>query len=141
MPLVYLDTNIFLYATESKSIFNQECLELIRFCQKNQIRVVTSAETIQEIIHLSINTKKRRQGIKTANIALKVVDYLYPVDRFTIEIYLEQAKHHLTSASRDLLHLSTCLANNINTLITYDSDFQKFKQLKILKPLEFLDLK
>lgn len=139
MQLIYLDTNVFLYATESKSIFNKECLKLFDYCQKNQIEIVTSAETIQEIIHLSINTKKLKQGIKTAQITLKTIDELYPVDKSIVEIYLRQAEKHPTSSSRDLIHFSTGLANNINTLITYDRDFKKFKEISSKTPAEFLN--
>ena len=33
MHLIYLDTNIFFYATESKSVFNRDCLKLFDYCQ------------------------------------------------------------------------------------------------------------
>lgn len=54
----------------------------------------------------------------------------------TINVYLNLVIKHLTSDSRDSLHLATCIENNIKTIITHDHGFKKFKELKTLTPEE-----
>lgn len=134
MKQLYFDTNIFVYLFEQTSPFHQNCQRLITFCQENNITIFTSAETFQEIIHLSKNIKKLNQGLETAEITIEIADQILPVTQETIQIYLKQAAIYKNSASRDLIHLASCIENNISHLITYDGDFTKFKQLKILTP-------
>ena len=134
MNNLYLDTNFFLYLSEFSSPFYQECFQLIKYCKVNKITLVTSTETIQEIIHFTKNTKQLEKGLQTAQKTLELVNEILPINQITIEIYLKKAAIYKTSSSRDLIHLAVCLENKIKNLITFDKDFEKFKELEILQP-------
>lgn len=136
----YLDTNIFIYLADKKSPFNKACGKLIKYFQKHKIRITTSTETFQEIIHYSKNTKQLATGIIMAKKVLELVDGIYSIDKETIEIYLEQAQKYENAKSRDIIHLSVCLENGLTQILTYDKEFKQFKEVKILKPEEFLSL-
>lgn len=138
MKQLYLDTNIFIYFTDNDSPFHSTCQKLIKFCYTKNINLLTSVETFQEIIHLAKNTKQLEKGIKIAKNTLEIVSQIFPVNEQTISIYLDAAEKYQSSGSRDLIHLSSCLENKIDHLVTYDSDFKKFKQLKILTPEQIL---
>jgi len=138
MQLVYFDTNIFIYLFNPASPFHLNCQKLVTYCQKNNLTIVTSAETFQEIIHYSKNIKQLTKGIDTAKITLEIADQILSITENTIQIYLNQAQTYQSSGSRDLIHLSVCLENKLKNIITYDEDFNKFKQVKALKPEEFL---
>lgn len=137
---LYLDTNIFLYLSQPNSEYHKECQELIRECKKANTTLLTSAETIQEIIYYSKNVKQLSKGLKAAKTTLTTVDELLPIDSSTIEIYLEKTKVYKSATSRDVLHLSTCITNKVDLIVTHDRDFRKFKEVKALKPKEFLAL-
>lgn len=134
----YLDTNIFIYLADKKSPYHKFCSKLIKYFQKHQIRFTTSTETFQEIIHYAKNTKQLSTGIIIAEKTLELVDGIYSIDKSTIEIYLQKARIYGNAKSRDIIHLSVCLENNIGCIISYDKEFRQFKEVKILKPEEFL---
>lgn len=138
MNSLYLDTNIFIYLADESSKFHTDCLDFINFCQNKKISISTSTETIQEIIHYSKNTKQFSKGLLVAKSVLKLVDEVYSVNKKTIELYLEQTEIYPSRISRDIIHLSVCLENRLNKIITFDQDFNLFKGIKAYKPKDFL---
>ena len=137
MNNLYLDANIFIYLSDKFSIYHKDCNSFINYCQNHNILISTSCETIQEIIHYAKNTKQLPTGLLVAKNVLELVDIIYSINRITVEIYLEQAEIYIGSTSRDLLHLSVCIENKLDKIITYDSDFNAFKGIKALKPQAF----
>lgn len=138
MTSLYLDTNFFLYSANRSSPFYKDCVALIKYSSENKIRISTSCETIQEIIHLAKNTKVLDKGISTSKRAIKLTDELLPLTKEIINIYLDLAKKYKSAESRDLIHLASCIENNIDTIISQDSDFKKLKEVKAMTPEEFL---
>lgn len=138
MHLVYLDTNIFLYLTNKKSLFYRSCRQFLQYCQENNIFITTSAETVQELIHYTQNIKQLKQGLKAAKESLSLVNQLLVVDRNIIELYLDLMRKYPKFSSRDILHLSAVLMNRIDLIITYDKHFKKFKEIQAMTPTEFL---
>lgn len=141
MNSVYIDTNVFLYLSNKTSSFYLESVELIKYLKKNKILILSSTETIQEIVHVALKTKKLGYGLKIIEKVLEIIDELLPINSKTINIYLSLVAKHPTNDSRDSLHTSVCIENTIETIITYDHGFKKFKELKSLTPKEFIMLK
>ncbi|MEK7523090.1 MAG: type II toxin-antitoxin system VapC family toxin [Patescibacteria group bacterium] len=136
--IIYFDTNIFIYLSDENSAYFLQVKDLIQYCEDNKIKIATSVETIQEIIHFSINTKDLSFGFSTANKTLDLVDELFNLDRKTIENYLTIVNKYKNRESRDFIHLATCLNQKLTIIITYDRGFKKFKEIKALTPKEFL---
>lgn len=138
MNSVYIDTNIFLYLSDKKSPFCLTSSKLIEYLKNQRILVLTSVETVQEIIHFSQNTKQLAYGIKTAEKILETVDQILEINRKIILDYLKFVRIYKNVESRDLLHLAVSLDNKVDLIISYDKDFKKFKEIKALTPKEFL---
>ncbi len=139
MNSVYIDTNIFLYLSNKTSSFHLESVKLIKYLKRNKISILTSTETVQEIVYVSLKTKKLGYGSKTIEKVFEIIDELLSIDKRTISIYLNLVTKHPTNASRDSLHLASCLNQKLGIIITYDHGFKKFKELKALTPEEFLE--
>ena len=77
-------------------------------------------------------------GLNVASNVLELVDNLYPVTPETIKHYLKYAEMYKGVESRDLIHLSVCMENKLNTIITYDKKFKSFRGVKVLRPEEVL---
>lgn len=135
---VYFDTNIYLYLVNPKSIYYQECKDLLKYCQKQNHQIVTSVETIQEIIHFAKNIKQLEFGLDAANLVLQITDQLIPFTESILATYLENAAIYFSPNSQDILHYSTCQSEDIKTLLTYDKDFSKFKDINPTKPSQFI---
>ena len=139
MNSVYIDTNLFLYLSEKKSSFYLESVELIRHLKNDRTLILTSSESIQEIVYVSQKMKKLSYGLKTIEKVFEVIDELLSINKKTINYYLDLVIKHSTSDSRDSLHVATCIENKIGTIITYDYGFKKFKEIKVFTPQEFLN--
>lgn len=138
MKQLYLDTNFFIYLSDPLSSFYNDCVDMLYYCRKHNIRISTSTETIQEIIHYSKNIKQLNSGLITAQTTLQTINELMPITPEIIKVYLEKVQTYPNRKSRDILHLSACIENKIDYLVTLDKDFKKFKEVKIVKPDEFL---
>lgn len=138
MKQLYLDTNFFIYLSDPLSSFYNDCVDLLSYCKKYSIRISTSTETIQEIIHYSKNIKQLDGGLITAKTTLQTINELIPITPEIIKVYLEKVQTYPNRKSRDILHLSACIENKIDCLVTLDNDFKKFNEVKILRPDEAL---
>lgn len=141
MNQVYLDTNIYIYLSQKNSPFNKICRLLIKNCKQKNINIVTSVETIQEIIHYAKIYNQLSAGLKIAKKVLELTDFLLGVEREIIEKYLffiQKYSHYQKIDSRDFIHLSLAVSNNIKTIITYDKAFKIFKEINSVIPEEFL---
>lgn len=136
--MLYLDTNIFLYLSDRNSPNYPDCVSLINKCEADKTSILTSTETVQEIIHYAKNTKQLSGGVVICKNVLKLVDRMLPIKKKTIEIYIEKVGKYESVNSRDLIHLAVCVENEINTLVTYDKHFSKFKEVKSLSPKDIL---
>lgn len=134
MTNFYLDTNFFLYLSNFSSPFYTSCQKLIKHCKKEKILLSTSTETIQEIIHYTKNTKQLDKGLKISKKVLKLVDEIFSIDKLVIDTYLKYTATYKTSGSRDLIHLAVCTTNKVGKLVTFDKDFTKFKEIKVIIP-------
>ena len=142
MKAIYLDTNIFVYSSQKTSPFFLKSINLLKYSLKNSIAIATRSESIQEIIHLAIKTRNVATGLKTANILLKLTQLLLPVDKETINIYLNLLKNYSQLnklESRDFIHIASCLQYDIKILVTQDKEFKKFKGIKIFTAEEYLN--
>lgn len=135
---VYFDTNIFIYLATQKSAYHKICRQLLTVCLEKQFEIVTSVETIQEIIHYSKNIKELEFGLIMADFAITTTDTLIPLTPDIIQTYLSNAALFLSPSSRDLIHLSTCQQQEIRTIISSDNDFSKFVGIKAFTPQQFL---
>ncbi|MDQ3098393.1 MAG: type II toxin-antitoxin system VapC family toxin [bacterium] len=138
MNSIYFDTNIFIYLADASSPYFAEIYALTMHLQKENIQIITSTETIQEIIHVSKKVKQYRQGIKNAEGTLKTINKLVPIQDETIKIFLKKNEIYKLNESRDILHLAVCLENNLDTILTYDGGFKNFKEIKAYTPSEYL---
>ncbi|MDP4011065.1 MAG: PIN domain-containing protein [Candidatus Roizmanbacteria bacterium] len=138
MKQLYFDTNIFIYFSNTDSTYYAETQLLLRYCQDNDIRIVTSCETIQEIIYYCQRIKQVQKGILMSNLVIQTVDKMFTVNQNTIELYLDLIQDFPTIPSRDLLHGATCILNGNLDMITYDKHLLKLGRISAQKPESFI---
>ena len=127
----------FLYLYNPQEPFYSTITQFITVCTDKSYSLVTSTETIQEIIHYSINIKQRSLGLALSQLSLQVIDDLLPVDKDIIHTYLELSEKYSSMSSRDLLHAAVCVNLKLD-IITCDKDLRKVKEISVYKPEEFI---
>lgn len=130
----YLDTNILLHITDSSASKHEECMKFISWAIKEKIKLITSYETIQEIIHVTKKSHKPLQGFRIVDKTFKLIDEFKEVNISVINEYLKLAKKYTKLDSRDCLHLATCIVSRIPILITYDKKLLSTEELQVITP-------
>ena len=139
MKKIYFDTNIFIYNADKSSIYYNDTKTLIKYCQKNDISVVTSSETIQEIIYYCQRINQLQIGLRMSKLVIKSVEQLFPVTQNTIELYLQLVTKYPKIPSRDLIHVATSNLNGNLNIITYDKHLLNMGSIKAQKPDQFIN--
>lgn len=137
--MIYLDANIFVYPivnplTEKKVVV---CRKIALKIAAKEILAYTSYLTWDEVVHSvkkflgkDIAVLEGKKFIRLANLNFLKVD-----EDVIFKAQELISKYNLNP--RDALHAATALTNNINKIISDDSDFDKIKELKRIKLEEF----
>ncbi len=133
--MIYLDANIFLSAIVNPTTDEQSkiCNEILRKVVFKELSAATSLLTWDEIVFIIKKTLGRNiagiEGKKFLSfpnlLFLKVDDNV---------IFLAQdlsIKYNLNP--RDAIHAASALTNNINEILSDDSDFDQIKEIKRIK--------
>lgn len=134
MKTIYLDANIFIYLSDPKSPYYSSCQKLITYLKEKEVSLITSAETIQEVIHWSKNFKILDKGLKISYLIIKLVNELLPVNESVILAYLKLAKKYPLITSRDLIHAVSAVDRKIPFVVSYDREFKQIDEVKSFKP-------
>ena len=129
--MLYLDTNIFIYAADKTQPQHKLALQLLHQAASQKLPLITSVETIQEIVHTFKKAHKLKFGLQVCRLVLKLVPHIVPIDRAIITEFLKLAAKYPKPESRDCLHLATCLVHKLPTLVTEDKTLLKTKIPKI----------
>lgn len=156
---VFLDTNILLYAVIDHPRFGQWCNTLLDRIHRGDVIGHVSAIVLNEFIHkLIIGEVAQKTGLKPGQViqhlkrklealekleAYAIVDEVdtgydliileVTADIFRMALQLIQS-HRLMS--NDALHLAVMQKNNLQNLVTNDSDFDGIEGIHVWKPQE-----
>ena len=129
---VYIDSNVFLYATLSEKDIGNKAREIISKIKDGYYQAYTSVLTIDE---LTWNAKREIGREKSADIAkdflslinLEFLDVNKEIILTSLDIYKNEKLD-----PRDAIHLASMRIKNIKTIISSDPDFDKIKGIKRL---------
>lgn len=135
--MIYLDANVFLSAILNQEDEGEKARDLLQKLQKAEIVAATSALSFDEVFSI---VKKHRGFIS----ALKAVKTLLEIPNLT---FLEINDQTLWSAynlaekykldPRDAIHIACALDHAIFTIISENEHFDKVKEIKRTKTLNF----
>jgi len=132
--MIYLDSNIFIYAALNMEPVAENCLKIMDKIAKNEIEACTSTLTWDELFQ-SIKKKlgssyAKQSGQRFLNIVnLKLLD----ADLNVIST-AQKLTEKYNLGPRDAIHAATAIVNKCDSIITDDSDFNKIKEIKVTKP-------
>ena len=127
---VYVDSNLFIYASSEEGIISKNAYEIIKRINDGNLIAYTSTLTMDEVLYIiqkkvgrEIAAKIVENYIKLNNLNIISVDL--EILNKSIEIYRQT-----NLKPRDSIHLAVMKINKISTMITSDSDFDKIKDIK-----------
>jgi predicted nucleic acid-binding protein len=119
---IFVDSNIPMYLVGGDHPNRDRARALLEVAVAARERLVTDAETFQEILHryAAIN---RRQAIEPAwNTLRKVVDDVFPIELEDVE-RARQLVLTSTLGARDALHAAVMQRRDVGEIITFDTAF------------------
>jgi predicted nucleic acid-binding protein len=128
--MVFIDSNIFMYAAGTDSPHKVPSLLFLHRVAAGSENACTSIEVLQEILHRYRFIDRWEQGKKVYNLAKKIVPRILPVDVSIIDKAYKLMDRYSSIYARDAVHASTCLINGIGEIISFDSDFDVIEGIK-----------
>lgn len=131
---VFLDTAVFMYAAGAEHPLREDCRDVLRRARAGSLDAAISAEVIQEILHRFTGTRRHDDGIRLARSALSLFRPVLAIDHDIMARTSELAQRHAGARARDLVHVATCLAHDLEAIVSPDEDFDRIDEVRRLAP-------
>jgi predicted nucleic acid-binding protein len=130
----FLDTNVFLYAAGGDHPYRQPCQRILRRVAEDELDATTSSEVVQEILYVLTRRGLRSQALSLARNILTVFPALLEVGAAEMEAACDLLESTPELQPRDAVHAATMLTHGVATIITADTHFDHFPELKRIAP-------
>lgn len=118
--MIFVDTNVLMLHVGNEHPLRDEARAFIRRSLERGDRLVSSAEVLQELLHVYLRTN--RQGALASAFALVAgcIQEVWPVEAADVALARDLASVHPGLEARDLVHLACCRRRNVAGLKTFD---------------------
>jgi predicted nucleic acid-binding protein len=128
----FVDTNVVIY-TRSSTPYCDPCSQIVTAIAAGEADGRTSTAVLEEVWHLELSERARR----LEGLAANAYATFRPVLDVTSEIFARALDLDDTSiGANDRVHVATCLANDIDTILSADRGFDAVEQLRRIDPLD-----
>jgi uncharacterized protein len=118
--MIFVDTNIFVYAVGGPHQRRAEAQEFLLDAQEKDLQLVTSAEVLQELVHVYLPVDRWETLDAALELAQGVCQRIYPIETDDVLLARNLGKKFSALTSRDLLHLATSLRRECRAIKTFD---------------------
>lgn len=127
--MIYLDSNIFIFAALNDDEKGEKCRELIKKIREGKEKAATSALTFDEIVWKVKKTKGNDAALIVGKTILEMQNLIILEVNGTVlwEAYNLIKNYDLDP--RDSIHAACAIVNGIFTIVSEDPDFDKLKEL------------
>ena len=130
---MFLDANIFIHTYGANDKKREACLKLLAKVHSGEQNAVTSTLVLDEVLFVILNARGAEIAEQAWNNMLSFPNLqILPVDEKVLLHVMKFVKAGLEP--RDAFHAATMKVNNVETICSYDTDFDKVKGLKRQQP-------
>jgi uncharacterized protein len=137
---MYVDTTIFMYAMGAESRFKEPCARILRAGAADRTVLVTSAETLQEVLHRYRSIGRDNEIKPTFEAIAASVQRILPVTADDVE-EARQLGERIPGGSgvsaRDLIHAAVARRHGLREILTVDAGFSSIPGVLAVGPLEW----
>ncbi len=119
MPSTFVDTNIFVYAVGREHPLREAAQTMLRERLEQQVPMATSAEVLQELLHVYLPVGRMATLEAALRLALDLT-VTWPVDASDVYAARDLASAQPGLGARDLLHLAVCRRHGASELLSFD---------------------
>lgn len=121
--MIYVDSNVPMYLVGAEHPLKQRVVELVPQLLSARERLVTSAETFQEIIHRYLAIRDRRHLAAAYEGLEAMVSAVADVTKADVDRARALAGEYPTLSSRDCLHVALMRRLECAKIWSYDAGF------------------
>lgn len=133
----FIDANIPMYAAGAEHALKAPCVAILESIAKGELKAVTDAEVVQEILHRYTALGRRNHAVEVCRLFLQFVPNVLPITRQIIERALEFHLQFSQLQARDSLHVAAMVEYKIARIISADRHFDGVPGIFRLDPTQF----
>ncbi|MBN1629573.1 MAG: type II toxin-antitoxin system VapC family toxin [Thermoleophilia bacterium] len=138
---MYVDTTIFMYAMGSESRFKEPCARILRAGAADEVALVTSAETLQEVLHRYRSIGRQGDIQPTFEAIAAAVQRVLPVTFEDVDEARRLGARTPAAArasARALVHAAVARRQGLREILTVDAGFVSIPGVVVVDPLEWV---
>lgn len=135
---MYVDTTIFMYAMGAESRWRGACARILRAGAVEEVVLVTSAETLQEILHRYRSIRRQEDIRITFDAVSASVQRIFPITHEDVEEARrlgERTAGGSGASARDLVHAAVARRQGVREILTVDAGFASIPGVVVVDPL------
>ncbi|MCS4538294.1 MAG: type II toxin-antitoxin system VapC family toxin [Thaumarchaeota archaeon] len=140
--MIYIDTNIFVYAIENHPKFGISCGRILQDVENERLEASCSVLVLVELINVikKINTILSKEGRKGLSIKDNIEAVMsLPLVWIDLDfLVIERASSYAFDVNGvDYIHIASMEVNSINEILSADKDLDKAGVIKRIDPLNY----
>ena len=124
--MIFVDSNIPMYLVGSPHPHKTDAQRLVERLVSDRERLVTDAETLQEILHRYVAIRRPDFIQPAFDTLLGITDQIFAVDRAAAERAKEIVLGRPRLSARDALHLAIMEQHGVDRILSFDSGFDGY---------------
>ena len=138
LGVIFVDANVFMYAVGMDAEWRETCDAVLEGFQESNVRVVTNAEVLQEILHRYFSQHRPGDAQAVHRAARSLCDEIIPVTEQHTTRALALLIEHKRLPARDAVHIATMEDRGIRTILSADQDFDAIPGVDRIDPRDFV---
>jgi uncharacterized protein len=123
--VIFLDSNVLVYLIGTPHPNRELAYAAIDRLARSGTRMVSSAEVMQELLHL-YSKRPASAALQQALNALRgLADEIYPVEAEDVDRAHAVWRAHPGLSSRDALHVAVMQRRGVSRILSFDRDFDR----------------
>jgi predicted nucleic acid-binding protein len=128
--LIYIDSNVFLYAALDPGDRGSWCEAVLRKVQQGEEEAATCSLTLDEVLYKSRKHRTLEDSLRAAEAILSFPNLaILPVDADVVGGAIDLIRRYRL-LPRDAIHASSALSRGIGVIYSEDDDFDGVRGLK-----------
>ncbi len=132
--MVFIDTNVFLYAIGREHALKAPCQAVLRALEQERLEGETNTEVIQEVLFALSRRGSRELASEVTHDLIDLFPNLLPVTRPDLRVAATLYKNSPSLSPRDAIHIATMQNNGLDTIVTTDRDFDEVTGIRRVDP-------
>ena len=124
--MIFVDSNIPMYLVGSPHPHKTDAQRLVERLVSDRERLVTDAETLQEILHRYVAIHRPDFIQPAFDTLLGITDQIFAVDRAAAERAKEIVLGRPRLSARDALHLAIMEQHGVDRILSFNSGFDAY---------------